>query len=80
MKKNIIATKGTIVGNMFELFQRMSEEDRTEFNKYYQFYDSRQTVGANTFGGLAFNEETSSQTHLEVLRCPNCQSQKLVKQ
>lgn len=79
MKKKCVAPSDTVVGKLFQIFEHLSAEDRAEFNKLYGFYDGRQTVGANTFGGLAFNEETSPQTYLEALRCPNCQSQKLVK-
>ena len=79
MKKNTIAKKDTIVGNMFEIFQHLSDEDRDEFNKLYQFYNERQVVGSEAFGGVAFNEEKSPQTYTEVLKCPNCQSQNLIK-
>lgn len=79
MKKNVFAQKGTIVGNTFEIIQHLSEEDRAEFNKYYHLYDGRQAAGAETFGGLAFNEDTSPQTYLEVLNCPYCHSRKLIK-
>ncbi len=79
MKKNCFAQKGTVVGNMFEMFQRLNKEDRDEFDKYYHFYDGRHIVGAQTFGGLAFNEETSPETFLEALCCPRCHSQNLIK-
>ncbi len=79
MKKNVFAQKGTIIGNTFEIIRRLSEEDRAEFNKYYHLYDGRQAAGAETFGGLAFNEDTSPQTYLEALNCPYCNSKKLIK-
>ena len=79
MSKKNMAQKNTVVGKMFEMFELLNEEDRAEFAKLYGFYDGRQTVGADTFGGLAFNEETSPETYLEALRCPHCRSQNLVK-
>lgn len=79
MKKNCFAPKGTVVGNMFEMFRRLSEEDRAEFDKYYHFYGGRHIVGSDTFGRVVFNEETSPETFFEALRCPHCHSQNLVK-
>lgn len=79
MKKNTIAKKGTVVEKTFEIIQHMSNEDRTEFDKYYGFYNGRLNAGAETFGELAFNEETSPETFCEALRCPRCRSQSLIK-
>ncbi len=61
------------------MFEMLSPEEALNALKQINIIANKRMLGAENFGELVYNEETSARSYTELLSCPNCLSHNIAK-
>ncbi len=79
MKKYKYADTSSAIDMTLKMYDMLTLNDAEEVYAKLGFRRQHKRLGAENFGELAFNEETSAQMYYEALACPTCGSHHFCK-